>query len=419
MTVDHRRLIDVVALADERRRAARGVLGRLEHPWARGLLFGVLGAALVAAIARGSSPAEARGWWVLACLTSAVTLVLGGPFRIYWRRDSTLLARLPIGGKELFRLASRLSLHAALGYLLALALAAAPLFLFVEPGPVLRLEFMAIAMIPSAMAASVAAATVAGAVVVSAKTQALIRDLSSGQAATGTVWLSLVPAGFAFAIAYTGYLAATAERTAVMRDLLAGMAAAATAVFELTQHLLAARVLADATREVAALDAVRLAHVDLSRARGLERAWGQLAGAARSLYEKDVAVMRRRHPGFYLLTGLGVMALWLVAFLVDEPQRTHVVLGGTAALAAYVLLAARRLTVPPIEQPRLLATLPLPPRAVAHAKSVHVAWRALWAVVLAGAPTAARSPRPLLVAAGLAAIAVVTMALGGWLVRRD
>jgi hypothetical protein len=345
-----------------------------------------------------------------------VTLVLGAPFRMYWRRDSTLLARLPIAGPALFRLASWLALRSAAGYLLALGLAAAPLFLFLDAGPIARLLLLGGALVIAGMLSSTVAGTVAGAIVVSAKTQELIREVSSGQVAPGVVWLSMVPAAFAVGVVLVGYEAATAPRTPVV--LLAATVGVAAILHEVTRRLLAP-ALSDATREVAALDAVRNAHVDLVGPRGLERAWGTLAGAARPLYEKDVTVMRRRHPGFYLLTGLGVIALWLVAFLAGEPERTQVVLAGAAALAAYALLAARRLTVPPSEHPRLLATLPLGASAVARAKTAHVAWRAVWAIVVGGAPAVIRSPRPLVVAGGLALILAATIAAGAWLVRRD
>jgi hypothetical protein len=405
VSVDARRLWAMQSLALRRQRAAAGWMGWFGHPIARGLVGAVAGAAVIAAVVNAAGPAEARVWWTLAALVAAVLVVLGAPFRMFWRPDATLLARLPIAGDALYRVAARRSMLTAAGAFVALLGALAPL----APAlggvvPSLRLVFFAAALLVCAGLLAPLAATIAGTIVVSAKTQALISDLSSGQAAQGTVWLSVVPAVAGVALAFLGWRAAGAP--AGGRELLAGAVVVAGLLHTLGLRL-AKISLSAATREVAALDAVKLAHVERVEPRGLERAWGRLvAGAGVGLYEKDVTLLRRRHPGYYILTGAGILALWIVAFSVAEPARTHLTLGGVAALAAYIVLTARRLTLPPTEHPRLLAVLPLATATIARAKIANVAWRALWLAVVGGAPAVWRAGAPPSLAAAIAGVAL-------------
>ena len=357
-----------------------------------------------------SGAAEARTWWVLATLAATVMVVLGAPFRMFWQPDSTLLARLPISGVALYRVATRRSLLTAAGALLALLLALVPLA--VELGgvaPSLRLLFLATALLVCAALAAPLSATLAGTIVVSAKTQALLHEISSGQTVHGTSWLSVLPSVAGLGLAFLGWSAAS--QPAGGRALLAA-AVAATGLLHTLGNRLARIALSAATREVAALDAVKLAHVERVGPRGLERAWGRLvAGTGFALYEKDVTLLRRRHPGYYILTGAGILVLWIVAFSSGEPVRTHVTLGGVAALAAYIVLTARRLTIPPTEQPRLLATLPIAPATIVRAKVANVVWRAVWLAVVGGAPAVWRSPRPMFLALAIAAIAALGAAV--------
>src|SRR5262245_46257752 len=68
-----------------------------------------------------------------SAITLAATVVvfaqvmLGAPFRMYWRTDSPLLARLPVPGRALFDVALVRSARATVGGLLLVAPAAAAL----------------------------------------------------------------------------------------------------------------------------------------------------------------------------------------------------------------------------------------------------------------------------------------------------
>src|SRR5262249_30065483 len=153
------------------------------------------------------------------------------------------------------------------------------------------------ALLAAAVALAPAAATVAGAIVISDHTQSLLRG-TTGQTAPPSTWLSVVPGAGALGLGYAGYVAAPWIATASPRSLapLAGALVLALAALPAARPL-AERTLARATRFVAALDAVKLAHVDLVRARGLERLIGAVLGRrARLVYEKDIALLRRRHP---------------------------------------------------------------------------------------------------------------------------
>jgi hypothetical protein len=401
-----RRLVATERLTRRRRRS-----------WLRApVLAPVLGAAAALGLAAAPAP-DAHGFWLAGAAAAAAIVVMGAPFRMFWRADAGLLGRLPIEGSELYRLAAWRALDAALPLGAFLAVAALG-----PGGPILEIArrvVFALALGAAAAALAPAAGLLAGAMVVSAKTQALIREVAGGQTAPGSVWLSLVPAAGGLAVAWSGWVSAPWLATAAPRAL-APLAAAllGSAALLLALQPLAARALAAATREIAALDAVRLAHVDRASARGLEKLWGRLvAGPARAVYEKDVALVRRRHPMFYLVTGLGIIGAWIVAFAVAPPLRAHVVVAIAAALAAYVLVVARRLALPPTEPPRLLATLPFATSAVARAKAAHVVWRALWAVGLCGAPALARADGPVPLALALAFLFVATSVAGAALVR--
>src|SRR5262249_50325798 len=134
-------------------------------------------------------------------------------------------------------------------------------------------------------------------------------------------------------------------------------------------------------------------------------------------YEKDVALMRRRHPGYYLITGLGVIALWITAFTVEEPTREVVAVIGVMLLGAYDLVFARRLAGPPVEGPRDLRTLPLARGEVGAAKRLAVGGRAFLTVLVAAAPTVARAESPVALGIAVAVVFVAVVALGAGLAR--
>lgn len=387
----------------------------------------VLRPALVAPVIGGvsalglhaSATVDAELYWLLAAVGAAALVVMGAPFRMFWRPDAGLLGRLPIAGRELYRLETWRALGAAWPSGIAVAIGAFGLHL-----PALALARHVAFVLALQLAATVLAPAIgalAGAIVVSSKARGLVTGLTGGYATPGTIWLSFLPGLGGLGLARLGWMGAGWLRegnVATAAPLAAAVLGALALLFALEP--LARRFLGTATREIAALDAVRLAHVDLTAARGLEKQWGRmlLAGPARLVYEKDVALMRRRHPGFYLVTGLGVLTLGIVSVAAAAPMRERVVCAGAVALGGYVLLLARRLTVAPTELPRLITTLPLPETTIWRAKWAHVAWRVLWATATSGAIALIRSPAPAHLGLLLGAICATTVLIAGAIVRR-
>src|SRR5262249_57430308 len=146
-------------------------------------------------------------WWLIGACAAAAVVVMGAPFRMFWRPDAGLLGRLPIEGSELYRLAAWRALDAAL------PLGAFVLLAALGPGGALleiaRRAAFAVALLAAAAAAAPAMGALAGALVVSAKTQQLMSEVAGEYGAPGTVWLSLLPARRAAAVRSCGWTAAT------------------------------------------------------------------------------------------------------------------------------------------------------------------------------------------------------------------
>jgi hypothetical protein len=229
-------------------------------------------------------------------------------------------------------------------------------------------------------------------------------------------WLSLVPALGALAM---GACAWPAARWAVGGDgeTAAIIGAAAAIVLGLLLWFAGRAMvhgLSTATREIAALDAVKLASLQLDRARGLERLVGRaLAGAGRLVFEKDVALARRRFPMFYLLGGLALIVCSIVGAAAEADTRATWATWLTTAMAAYLVVMGRRLARPPVERPRLLAVLPLGRGLIARGKLAFLTWRAVW-VALVPVVAVARAPE-----LGLrVAIVVVPAWLVAWILAQ-
>jgi hypothetical protein len=260
--------------------------------------------------------------------------------------------------------------------------------------------------------AAPAVTTVAGALVASDRAQAAVASMAGEFAGPRVIWLSLLPAAAGFVAAWIFYRAAVwmeptppGEHTYAAVAHVAGMLLGGAALYAAGLPL-AARWLPAATREVAALDRVQLAKVETTRAVGLEAAWGRIAagGGSGPVYRKDVALARRRYPAFYLVTGLGLIIAWLMSALADSPRRDRIVIAIIVFLGAYTVVFARRLARPPIEEPRLLRTLPIAPTAATRAKAAYAIWRVIVPLGLASAVAIARSPVPLRLASLIAAL---------------
>jgi hypothetical protein len=423
-----RRLLHWGDLEERRRRAARHAVARIP-PWLVSGLGGVVFALEVLrrtgafGEAAATSVDGALRLWTAVTAAVHVLVLFGSPHRLYWRRDASLYTRLPIAGGPLYRVAlvrsARAAARAALPCAMA-ALAFAPSLGGAVAGRMIALVAAA------ALAAGLlgpAAALLAGAVVASDRAQALLGEVAGEFRAPRTSWLGIVPG-----VAGTGLvlLLIALESWAAGAESAAGAQVALAVAFILPPvacawSLAAAdRVLPAALREVSALDQVRLAHVDRSRASRLERAWfGALLGErARRLADKDARLARRRYPSPYFLGPAGVAVLWIIAFTGGGGALSWAgaVLFG---LAAYAVVMARRLVAPPVELPRLLSTLPIAPAEAAAGKRAPVLLRALTWTVLGGVPFALFTSADPVAAWLLVAGAALVAGAGGILAARD
>ncbi|HWN67681.1 MAG TPA: hypothetical protein VNM90_08570 [Haliangium sp.] len=452
-----RRLLSWGDLEDHRRRRARAGLAAWP-PWVWAVLGGLLLCAEVArrAGAFGSAawvdaasgaPAQAAGDALSAAAGSALgaavagasklvllviaagntLVVFGTPFRLYWRHDAPLLGRLSIPGRSLFAVALVRSLRAAGRVLLvgvpgALALGAVPAL-----GQDLALRHLAVAGACALMAGLLAPAMalLAGAMVASDKVQAALDSFGGEMRGPRTSWLGALPGVTATVVALVALGAAPWARGETASTIVGppAMLLGASALLSVIAALWALRrsdaVMAEALREVVALDQERLAHVDLvgpSRIEALVARRWLGGGAAGAVFEKDARLLRRRYPLPFFFGTVGLISLVLVGW--RAPADALLWAAAIAAgLGVYGAAMARRLVSPPTEHPRLLRSLPVGVAGAARAKRARVIlWVACY-VAPGAAVVVARAPAPVAAAVTLGLIAAASVALGLLLIR--
>lgn len=419
-----RRLLEVDRRETERRRdATYGMARLLVMPWATPLWMGGLAGIVLLLVRFLVDPLEARAWWLALAVIATATMVLRGPWRLFWRPDATLLARLPIAGRSLYRRAAAHDARLGLEVALALSVAALP---WVEPLSWLRSVAVIFVVVASAVGMAAAAATTGGALFASKKTETLVSAMS-GESAPSIAWLTILPSVGAMYVGLLWFLfwpfathAMSATPIAPMALLIPGALLLAVAVY-VAGEFLASRTLALATREVAALDAVRLAHVDLESPRTLESAWGRhalgaTARVASVFYRKDISLARRRYPAFFLVSGLGIVIEWIMALALGHTRESWII-GMSFGLGAYAALLGSRLMAEPIERLRLVATLPIPTPSIVRAKRAYVVWRSTWPIILGALPSILRSRSPATLALVVLAILLLGTGVGVWMCR--
>ena len=366
---------------DERRRRA-GARGWLV--WAARLGLGGGLAALVATTA-DTDPIRASRLVLAALLVFYTFVMFGAPFRMFWRVDSPLLARLPIPGRALFDVALVRSLRAAGAAAIVVVPGAVALAVVPEVGRELMLRHLALwgAVALAAALLLPAVALAAGAIVASGKAQNLIAAAAGGEVGPPpSAWLGVLP-GFASSgvvlgvIASGGWARGAAETAIGPAAPLLGAIAGGSIVAVLAARAAAASVMPLAVREVAALDVQRLAHLEIHRPTAIERAVERvLSPRAALVHAKDARLMRRRFPMAFVMGAITTLALWILA--ASRPDSAWIwavsILGG---FAAYGVVMARRLVTPPIEL-GYLKTLPVRP---ADAKRAKAAYLATWLVI--------------------------------------
>jgi hypothetical protein len=379
------------------------------------------GAGLAAWVARLADQGDIAASRVVVAATIAMFawVMLGAPFRMYWRPDSPLLARLPIPGRALFDVAIIRSLRAAFGGLVVVAPAAAAIGVADSELALRHLSLVGAVALASALFIP-AVALGAGALVAGGKADALFEAIGGTEVPTPpTAWLGLLPGLAAAAVVLgaigaAGWVAGAPETEVGPAAPLLGGLVGGSVVAALMARQAAARVMPLAVREVAALDVQRLAHLEIHPPTAIERAVGaRLAAGARLVHGKDARIMRRRFPMAFVTGALTTLSLWIIAGV--QPSSAWLwALTITGGFAGYALLMATRLVAPPIEQ-RAILSLPIAPRDRARAKIAYLATWTLFYPLLGAVAIAARD---LALAAAVLGVAVVATIAGSALVQR-
>ena len=372
----------------KRRRKQRGLVGLLAWPPVLATIAALL---LAADLWRRAHATDGNvgpiGFALIAVAFSQIMVVFATPTRMYWRHDSALLARLAIGGDALFELALRRGLRAmAVALIPAVAAVAVLASLSFDAG--LRLGIVAVASAALAGLMAPAACLLGGAIVASDRAQAVIDSFAGEVKPPGTAWLGSLPGFVAMAVALIAMDAsawvAGAEPLVARPFIASAVAIGASIVVVVWAMRAAPRILISAQREVAALDQVRLAHIDRSTAGPLESVWAALTArgeSTRLVYNKDAALLRRRYPAPYFVAFIGIVLSWILA-AVDQPVAALVIV---CSLAVYAVIMSRRGSLPPVEIGRLTRVLPLKVGSAARAKQSAAILRALVWVALPGA----------------------------------
>jgi hypothetical protein len=347
-----------------------------------------------------AGPIAASHAWLAGTLVAFALSFMRVPFHLYWRADAPLLAQLPIEGGPLVDAALLRCIRAAAATTLTALIGAAPLLRFPlrmyshHAGIACVLGAAAAGFMPAVAlwAASLVARTSSGARAARAAyalaSGAPVRAAAASQApvSSGTV-LGALP-GFASSIVIVLVLIASPwlvdrATTHEVAPLLGGLVVASVLALVATRVKLAP-VMGTILRDVSALDRQRLATLEIHAPTALERTVAAALGDAGLPYRKDARLMRRRYPMAFALGALAFLVLVIVGLSRPEDPAPWLV-ATLAGSGVYALALAGRLFRPPIELPRLSATLPISKSARTRAK---IAWVTVWLTLFVVAPAA-------------------------------
>jgi hypothetical protein len=347
-----------------------------------------------------ASPIAASHAWLAGAIIAFALAFLRVPFQLYWRADAALLAQLPIEGAALLDTALLRCVRAAAATLLATLISAAPLLrlpwrVYAHHAAIACVLAIAAAALLPAVAIWAASLVATNRHTGGARAINLATALATGNpaaaaktaapASSGTV-LGALP-GFASTVVIVAVLVGSpwlvGEATArEVAPVLGGLVLASLAAI-IAVRVTAPRVLGTILRDVSALDRQRLAPLEIRPPTALERGVAALLGDAGLPYRKDARLMRRRYPMAYALGALAFLVLAIVG-LARPLDPAPWLVATLAGAGVYALALAGRLRRPPIELPRLAATLPISPSARARAK---LAWLVVWIALFVGVPT--------------------------------
>lgn len=346
----------------------------------------------------GARPVPSPAYLIAVALAAMVPTMMMAPHRMFWRADAAMVARLPIPGDALWRVALTRALR---GALLGVVIAAPTGALAALADAATGARFAAIVGALAVVATALMPAVCVGAAhaVASGQADAASRALAGDYTVATTTLLGALPGA-----TVAGAVIATAMTGGWLRDgdggrgpaIVIGLAAVALVAAALAARA-APQVMPRAMREVAALDRQILAHLEIHRATAIERAVAaRLGGGAGPVFDRMARLLRRRYPLFALAGAVAGIALVAVGLgrPADADRWLAIVL---AAAAAVAVLLARATTQPALELPRASATLPIAPAAITRARRALVGlWLAWWlaaplAVAIAASPAPGRT----------------------------
>jgi hypothetical protein len=404
--------------------------GKTLRGWIVAILAGLALAAFVYWRADAAGPIAGSKAWLAGALVAFALAFMRVPFHLYWRQDAALLAQLPIGGGPLFDAAWLRCVLAALSTCVAVAIGALPLALLDPelvsfatreflPTPIagpsaagmtpiaFALRHFAMTGVLGLLAAFLmpAVATWAASLVShgrdalelatklgGAPARETATQVSGTDTGSSSALLGAVP-GFAATVVIVFVLIAApwlyGGETALSAIVVLGALAGASVLLLVAVRSVAPRVMGTILRDVSALDRQRLATLEIRPPTAIERAVAGLLGEAALIYRKDARLMRRRYPMAFAL-GAIVFAVLVIIGIARPADPTPWLVAVLAGAAMYAIALAGRLFRPPIELPRLAATLPITAAARTRAK---IAWVVAWSAVFVLAPLAFAAAR--------------------------
>lgn len=381
-----------------------------------------IAAAEAAELARGSHA------WLAGTLAAYAFAFMRVPFHLYWRADAALLAQLPIEGGPLLDAALWRCVKSALWTTVVVVLGAVPLAQFSTELFLRHLAAAGALGLAAALFLPAVAVWAAALVAVSQGDRVQALRVATGidrerrpstaavaPPAPSTAALGAFP-GFASSLLIVGILISSSWLTGgspnvPMPIVLAAIGAVSVASI-LATRATAPPVMGTILRDVSALDRQRLAMLEIHPPSAIERMIARMIGVAALPYAKDARLMRRRYPMAYALGALIFIVLVIVG--IARPADPTPWLAATLVGAAiYGVSLSGRLHRPPIELPKLSATLPI---SIASRRLAKLAWILGWWTIFVLAPalfSALRQPAPLpgLALAGGGTLAVLITAL--------
>ncbi len=340
--------------------------------------------------------------WLAGALAAFALAFMRVPFHLYWRQDAALLAQLPIGGGPLFDAALLRCVRAAIATTVVVIAGAAPFArvhgeLFARHAAMTGVLFLlAAGFLPAVAtwAASLVATTRDALELATAIGGAPVRHDAQRAGAQGaakppgssSAVLGALP-GFASTVVIVFVIIAapwlTARESALSAPVVMAGLAGVSVLTLVAMRGAAPRLMGTILRDVSALDRQRLATLEIRQPTAIEMLVARLVGDEAGLvYRKDARLMRRRYPMAFALGALAFLVLVIVG-LAQPADPMPWLVGVLAGAAIYAVALAGRSRRPPIEIPRLAATLPISSAQIARAK---LAWVIAWAIVFIAIP---------------------------------